>query len=100
MTLQTALGQYLDLTTAAPGVVDFSRFSMATWAAIVVYKTAYYSFYLPCALGMRLAYAMPHYARNQRICRLAGPGTAGNQQDSLGPGTPPRPSFGSVSMMG
>jgi hypothetical protein len=30
VTLQTATGQFLDLTTAEPDKVDFSRFSMHT----------------------------------------------------------------------
>jgi len=55
VTLQTALGQFLDLTTADPHKVDFSRFSLDVYKQIVVYKTAFYSFYLPVALGMRLA---------------------------------------------
>ena len=54
-THQTALGQFLDLTTSEPDKVDFSRFSSKVYSDIVVYKTAFYSFYLPCALGMRLA---------------------------------------------
>ena len=54
-THQTALGQFLDLTTSEPDKVEFERFSMTVYTDIVVYKTAFYSFYLPCALGMRLA---------------------------------------------
>ena len=54
-THQTALGQYLDLATADPEKVDFGRFSMDTFSNIVIFKTAFYTFYLPVALGMRLA---------------------------------------------
>ena len=54
-THQTALGQFLDLTTSEPHKVDFGRFSLDVYSDIVIYKTAFYSFYLPCALGMRLA---------------------------------------------
>ena len=55
VTHQTALGQFLDLTTSEPDKVDFDRFSLGVYTDIVVYKTAFYSFYLPVALGMRLA---------------------------------------------
>nr|KAG5702384.1 hypothetical protein BaRGS_002166 [Batillaria attramentaria] len=55
-TMQTIVGQCLDLTTAQPeGKVDFSRFTPQTYAAIVKWKTAYYSFYLPVALAMYMA---------------------------------------------
>jgi len=54
-THQTALGQFLDLTTSEPHKVDFSRFSLDVYSDIVIYKTAFYSFYAPAALGMRLA---------------------------------------------
>lgn len=33
---------------------DLSKFTMETYDAIVKYKTAYYSFYLPVAIAMRL----------------------------------------------
>ena len=46
-THQTALGQFLDLTTSEPNKVDFSRFSLSVYSDIVIYKTAFYSFYLP-----------------------------------------------------
>lgn len=35
--------------------VDFSRFCMATYTNIVVYKTAFYTFYLPIACAMLLS---------------------------------------------
>ena len=45
VTLQTALGQYLDLTTADPSKVDFSRFSMqATFACCSCIKPHLYFF--------------------------------------------------------
>lgn len=33
---------------------DLSKFTVETYDAIVKYKTAYYSFYLPVAVAMRL----------------------------------------------
>lgn len=51
--LQTVTGQCLDLTTAPPeGKIDFTLFTMDTYSAIVKWKTAFYSFYLPVALAM------------------------------------------------
>ncbi|KAF6032416.1 FDPS [Bugula neritina] len=54
-TLQTVIGQGLDLLTAEEEVVDFSKFSMSRYDAIVKWKTAFYSFYLPVALAMHMA---------------------------------------------
>ncbi|KAJ3188041.1 Farnesyl pyrophosphate synthetase [Irineochytrium annulatum] len=54
VTYQTELGQLMDLITAPEDSVDLSRFSLDKHAYIVKYKTAYYSFYLPVALAMRL----------------------------------------------
>lgn len=53
-TFQTAHGQLLDVTTAPIGSVDLSRYTIDTYMRIVTYKTAFYSFYLPCACGMLL----------------------------------------------
>lgn len=53
MTRQTELGQLLDLTSQPTGGdIDLQRFTMARYISIVKYKTAFYSFYLPVALGM------------------------------------------------
>ncbi|KAF1483101.1 Farnesyl pyrophosphate synthase, partial [Pygoscelis antarcticus] len=49
---QTELGQMLDLITAPVSQVDLNRFSEQRYKAIVKYKTAYYSFYLPVAAAM------------------------------------------------
>ncbi|NWV64708.1 FPPS synthase, partial [Malurus elegans] len=49
---QTELGQTLDLITAPVSQVDLSRFSEQRYKAIVKYKTAFYSFYLPVAAAM------------------------------------------------
>ena len=85
VTLQTELGQLLDLTSApASGGVDLSRFTIeryvlvsasadglwsdphsvllrwcCSYNKIVKYKTAFYSFYLPVACGMVVAYVAP-----------------------------------------
>ncbi|KIP02772.1 hypothetical protein PHLGIDRAFT_32072 [Phlebiopsis gigantea 11061_1 CR5-6] len=51
---QTEMGQLLDLITAPEDKVDLSKFSLERHRLIVVYKTAFYSFYLPVALAMYL----------------------------------------------
>ncbi|XP_063296160.1 farnesyl pyrophosphate synthase isoform X1 [Pelobates fuscus] len=52
---QTELGQALDLITAQPGKVDLNRYTETRYKAIVKYKTAFYSFYLPVAAAMYMA---------------------------------------------
>uniref|UniRef100_A0A803T3M1 Farnesyl pyrophosphate synthase n=1 Tax=Anolis carolinensis TaxID=28377 RepID=A0A803T3M1_ANOCA len=47
---QTELGQTLDLISAPP--VDLDSFTEERYKAIVKYKTAFYSFYLPVAAAM------------------------------------------------
>ncbi|CAD6929939.1 unnamed protein product [Tilletia controversa] len=54
-TFQTEMGQLIDLITAPEDHVDLSKFSLEKHHLIVVYKTAFYSFYLPVALAMRMA---------------------------------------------
>lgn len=54
---QTEIGQMYDLRAQPPqdtkaGKVDLERFTIGTYNRIVKYKTAYYSFYLPIALGL------------------------------------------------
>ena len=52
-TRQTEFGQLLDLTsTPLDGKVDLSRYTIERYTSIVKYKTAFYSFYAPVALGM------------------------------------------------
>ncbi|KAH7362600.1 farnesyl pyrophosphate synthetase [Plectosphaerella cucumerina] len=59
-TYQTELGQLCDLLTAPEDVVDLDNFSMEKYSFIVIYKTAYYSFYLPVALALhQLGIATP-----------------------------------------
>ena len=55
VTFQTELGQLLDLITAPEDHVDLSKFSLSKHSFIVIFKTAYYSFYLPVALAMYAA---------------------------------------------
>ncbi|EJU05113.1 hypothetical protein DACRYDRAFT_20653 [Dacryopinax primogenitus] len=54
-TFQTELGQLIDLITAPEDHIDLDRFSLRKHQLIVIYKTAYYSFYLPVALAMYMA---------------------------------------------
>ncbi|CAJ1419377.1 unnamed protein product [Effrenium voratum] len=51
-TFQTECGQLLDLQCKNIGLEDFTY---KRWELIVKYKTAFYSFYLPVALGMAVA---------------------------------------------
>lgn len=52
VTFQTELGQLCDLLTAPEDKVNLDNFSMEKYRFIVIYKTAYYSFYLPIALAL------------------------------------------------
>ncbi|KAF3056331.1 Farnesyl pyrophosphate synthase [Daldinia childiae] len=52
--LQTELGQLCDLLTAPEDVVNLDNFSLEKYTFIVIYKTAYYSFYLPVALALHM----------------------------------------------
>lgn len=52
VTFQTELGQACDLLTAPEDHVDLSNFSLEKFTFIVIFKTAYYSFYLPVALAL------------------------------------------------
>ncbi|EGG11672.1 uncharacterized protein MELLADRAFT_41913 [Melampsora larici-populina 98AG31] len=54
VTFQTELGQLIDLLAAPEDHVDLNKFSLEKHQLIVLYKTAFYSFYLPVALAMRL----------------------------------------------
>lgn len=54
--LQTEIGQLLDLTSQkmveGKPQVDLDRFTIDRYQKIVKYKTAFYTFYLPVAIGM------------------------------------------------
>ncbi|KAF2191838.1 farnesyl pyrophosphate synthetase [Zopfia rhizophila CBS 207.26] len=52
VTLQTELGQACDLLTAPEDDVNLDNFSLEKFTFIVIFKTAYYSFYLPVALAL------------------------------------------------
>ncbi|KAI9828464.1 MAG: Farnesyl pyrophosphate synthetase [Thelocarpon impressellum] len=69
VTLQTELGQLCDLLTAPEDNVNLSSFSLEKYTFIVIFKTAYYSFYLPVALSLHLlGLATPqNLAQAQRI---------------------------------
>lgn len=52
-TRQTEFGQLLDLTSQVQGeALDLNRYTIERYFSIVRYKTAFYSFYAPVALGM------------------------------------------------
>ncbi|KJX92137.1 farnesyl pyrophosphate synthetase like protein [Zymoseptoria brevis] len=55
VSFQTELGQACDLLTAPEDHVDLDNFSLDKYTFIVIYKTAYYSFYLPVALAMHFS---------------------------------------------
>ncbi|KAI5958266.1 ERG20 [Candida theae] len=55
VTFQTELGQLLDLVTADEEHVDLDKFSLEKHSFIVIFKTAFYSFYLPVALAMYMS---------------------------------------------
>jgi farnesyl diphosphate synthase len=67
-TFHTEIGQLMDLTTSPPpsylyfededeeeNKIDFTRFTVQRYKLIVKYKTAFYSFYLPIAMGIVLS---------------------------------------------
>lgn len=49
------MGQLLDLESLPNGKLDLNHFTLDLYMSIVTFKTAYYSFFLPVALGMTLA---------------------------------------------
>ncbi len=56
--MKTSLGQAMDLQSA-PGLgerPDLNKFTSNLYDAIVKYKTAYYSFYLPVAIAMQMVW--------------------------------------------
>lgn len=67
ITFQTELGQLIDLITAPEDHVDLSKFNLDKHHLIVVYKTAFYSFYLPVALAMRMAGVTDESAYKQAL---------------------------------
>ena len=79
VTQKTEIGQLLDLTSQAANAkqLDLSRFTEERYRSIVKYKTAFYSFYLPVAMGMIMA-GIPyrrdsqHFLQARKICCLMG----------------------------
>ncbi|XP_050548345.1 uncharacterized protein LOC126909983 [Daktulosphaira vitifoliae] len=56
VTMKTSMGQCLDMLTANSFKVNrLKKFTMENYSSIVKYKTAYYSFFLPVCLAMRMA---------------------------------------------
>lgn len=53
--MKTAMGQCLDMLTAHSFKSNkLEKYTMENYTAIVKYKTAYYSFFLPVCLAMRM----------------------------------------------
>jgi len=79
VTQKTELGQLLDLTSQpmnGKGPSDLDRFTIERHALIVKYKTAFYTFYLPIAIGMIIS-GIPSsntecYALASKICCIMG----------------------------
>lgn len=74
MTYTTEVGQLLDLTSQEGGPVQLERFTDEVLARIFKYKTSHYTFYLPVALGMRLAGVSEpdNYATAKKFCLEIG----------------------------
>ncbi|KAM6493580.1 Isoprenoid synthase domain containing protein [Amanita muscaria] len=60
-TFQTEMGQLIDLITAPEDNVNLSNFSLKKHRLIVIFKTAYYSFYLPVAAALHLCLVPESY---------------------------------------
>lgn len=73
---KTEFGQLLDLTSQPMDTkeVDLSRFTLERYQLIVKYKTAFYSFYLPVAIGMITSgvVELEAYALAKKICCIMG----------------------------
>ncbi|KAJ1702425.1 hypothetical protein LUZ63_002204 [Rhynchospora breviuscula] len=52
---QTSMGQMLDLTITHEGKEELSKYTSDVYRRIVIYKTSYYSFYLPVAGAILLS---------------------------------------------
>ena len=72
---KTEVGQLLDLTSQPMGQpADLDRFTLQRYQQIVKYKTAYYTFYLPVAIGMITSgVTSPQaFTTAERICCIMG----------------------------
>lgn len=68
ITFVTAIGQSLDIHTSK---LDVTKFTMERYKAIVSNKTAYYTFYLPVALAMKMTgYKDPEIYRQTKTILL------------------------------
>lgn len=75
VTYTTEIGQLLDMTSnQLDGTFDLDLFTTDALHRIYRYKTSHYSFYLPVALGMRLAGVQDaaQYAAAKDICLAMG----------------------------
>lgn len=74
ITCTTEIGQLLDLTSSEANKVQLDRFTDDALARIYKYKTSHYTFYLPVALGMRLAEVSDQkcYDTAKQICLKIG----------------------------
>ncbi|KAL0574889.1 Farnesyl pyrophosphate synthetase [Marasmius crinis-equi] len=50
----TKIGQLIDVITAPEDQVDLNKFSLKKYSLLAIYKTAFYTFYLPVALALRM----------------------------------------------
>jgi len=72
---KTEVGQLLDLTSQPMGQpADLDRFTLERYRQIVKYKTAYYTFYLPVAMGMITSgvTSASAFGTAERICCIMG----------------------------
>ena len=75
VTQQTEFGQLLDLTSQPQGgPIDLNRFTETRYKQIVKYKTAFYTFYLPIAIGMITSGVTEEraYTQAKKICCIMG----------------------------
>jgi farnesyl diphosphate synthase len=76
VTQKTEVGQLLDLTSQPAGAktINLNRFTEERYRSIVKYKTAFYSFYLPVAMGMHISGIADESAFQQarKICCIMG----------------------------
>lgn len=67
--INTQMGQSLDMETSERPEVDFTVFTRERYAAIIKYKTAFYSFYLPVAVALHLA-EINDEGIHSKVCEL------------------------------
>lgn len=74
VSLQTQLGQMLDLTSQPQGRKDpaiLKNFTLDNYHRIITYKTAFYSFYLPIAAGMIVSGLNPNSEQDAQSFTVA-----------------------------